>query len=42
MNFLNKIVLETGSGSGIGRSIALEYGLQAATVLVADIDLSAA
>ncbi|GCF11660.1 SDR family NAD(P)-dependent oxidoreductase [Dictyobacter arantiisoli] len=38
----HKIALVTGSGSGIGREIALLYAQQGAHVLVADIQLEAA
>jgi 2-keto-3-deoxy-L-fuconate dehydrogenase len=38
----NKIALVTGSGSGIGREIALLYAQQGASVIVADINLEAA
>ncbi len=38
----NKVALITGSGSGIGREIALLYGKQGARVVVADIRLEAA
>ncbi len=38
----HKIALVTGAGSGIGKEIALLYGRQGATVVVADIRLDAA
>lgn len=38
----NKIALITGSGSGIGREIALLYAKQGAHVIIADIQLEAA
>ena len=38
----HKVALITGAGSGIGREIALLYGKQGATVIVADIQPAAA
>ena len=38
----HKVALITGAGSGIGREIALLYGKQGATVIVADIQPTAA
>ncbi len=37
--FKDKAVLVTGAGKGIGREIALQFGLQKAKVVVADINL---
>jgi NAD(P)-dependent dehydrogenase (short-subunit alcohol dehydrogenase family) len=34
----NKIAVVTGGASGIGLALAQAYGLQGATVLIADID----
>ncbi len=42
MEFQNKIVLVTGSGNGLGRSTAMAFAREGATVIVADIDGSAA
>lgn len=42
MRFSNKCVVVTGSGSGIGRSIALCFAAEGANVVVADINLDAA
>ncbi|MDW0113086.1 SDR family oxidoreductase [Sporosarcina saromensis] len=41
MNVANKVVIVTGSGKGIGRAIAEEYGKRKAIVIVAEIDASA-
>lgn len=38
MDFLNKTVIVTGAGNGIGKGIALFYGKEGANVVVADID----
>ncbi len=40
--FHNKIVLVTGSGNGIGRSIAHDFAREGASVIVADVDGEAA
>jgi len=40
MEFKDKVVLVTGAGRGIGRGIAIQFGLQKAKVIVADMDLS--
>jgi short-subunit dehydrogenase len=41
-SLLDKRVLITGGGSGIGRSLALRFGREGAAVQVADLDLAAA
>lgn len=41
MDFLNKTVIITGSGNGIGKGIALLYSEKGANVVVADIDAKA-
>lgn len=38
MNFTNKIVLITGSGSGIGRAAAIMFAEKGATIMVSDIN----
>ena len=38
MGFLNKTVIVTGAGNGIGKGVALLYGEKGANVVVADID----
>lgn len=40
--FDNKIVLVTGSGNGIGRSIALTFAKEKAIIIIADIDFHSA
>ncbi|WP_372631001.1 SDR family NAD(P)-dependent oxidoreductase [Cohnella sp.] len=42
MQFANQVVLVTGSGNGIGRSIALGFAREGAQVVVADLDSAAA
>ncbi len=42
MKLLNRVAVVTGAGRGIGRSIALAYANEGATVVVADIDGEAA
>lgn len=42
MKFKDKTVVITGSGSGIGRSCAIEFAKEGANVVVADINLIAA
>ncbi|OCT15426.1 hypothetical protein A8709_15205 [Paenibacillus pectinilyticus] len=42
MEFINKVALVTGSGNGIGRSAAIAFAREGATVVVADIDEAAA
>ncbi|XID91364.1 SDR family NAD(P)-dependent oxidoreductase [Paenibacillaceae bacterium WGS1546] len=42
MQFANQVVLVTGSGNGIGRSIALGFAREGAQVVVADLDGAAA
>jgi len=38
----DKVAIVTGSGSGIGRAIAVRYGVEGAKVVVADIDAAKA
>lgn len=38
MDFLNKTVIVTGAGNGIGKGVALLYGEKGANVVLADID----
>ncbi len=40
--FVNKVALVTGAGSGIGRATSLGFARCGAKVVVADINLSAA
>ena len=42
MKFKNKVVVITGSGSGIGRACAAEFAKEGAQVVVADINLDSA
>src|SRR5882757_5522018 len=42
MNLQNRSVIITGSGSGIGRACAIAFAKAGASVVVADINLSAA
>ena len=42
MKFSDKVVVITGSGSGIGAEAAREFAAQGASVVIADIDLTAA
>jgi len=41
MNFNGKVVIITGAGHGIGRSVASAYALEGARVVIADIDSKA-
>jgi len=41
MDFLNKTVIITGAGNGIGKGIALLYAEKGANVVIADIDAAA-
>jgi len=41
MDFLNKTVIITGAGNGIGKGIAMLYAEKRANVIVADIDIAA-
>jgi NAD(P)-dependent dehydrogenase (short-subunit alcohol dehydrogenase family) len=41
MDFINKTVIITGAGNGIGKGIALQYAEKGANVVVADIDAAA-
>jgi NAD(P)-dependent dehydrogenase (short-subunit alcohol dehydrogenase family) len=38
MSFLSKTVIVTGSGKGIGRSIAMAYAAEGAAVIIAEKD----
>lgn len=42
MKLKDRVIVTTGSGRGIGRSSALEFGKEGARVVVADIDLDSA
>jgi NAD(P)-dependent dehydrogenase (short-subunit alcohol dehydrogenase family) len=42
MKLLNRIVVVTGAGSGIGRACAIEFAIEGAKVVVADINLKGA
>ncbi len=42
MRFQDKVVVVTGSGSGIGKAAVLAFGREGATVVVADVDAPAA
>ncbi|MBK7713641.1 MAG: SDR family oxidoreductase [Bacteroidales bacterium] len=42
MKLLNRIVVVTGAGSGIGRACAIEFALEGAKVIAADINLEGA
>jgi NAD(P)-dependent dehydrogenase (short-subunit alcohol dehydrogenase family) len=42
MKLSNKVVVVTGSGSGIGRACALEFAREGASVIIADIKIDAA
>ncbi|MBK9389807.1 MAG: SDR family NAD(P)-dependent oxidoreductase [Bacteroidetes bacterium] len=42
MKLKNRVVVVTGSGSGIGRSCAIEFAKEGARVVVADINLQGA
>ena len=42
MKLINRIVVVTGSGSGIGRACAIEFAREGAKVIVADINLKGA
>jgi len=41
MDFINKTVVITGAGNGIGKGIAIHYAEKGANVVVADIDAAA-
>ena len=38
MRFKNKVVIVTGSGSGIGETTAIKFAQEGAKVVIADID----
>jgi NAD(P)-dependent dehydrogenase (short-subunit alcohol dehydrogenase family) len=42
LNLKEKVAIVTGAGRGIGRAIALTLGKEGASVVVNDIDLTAA